>query len=124
MVVIYCYGQDSTLKTEIWILTFGLNLKCDQVITMSAGSPDGGVIPVRVAVRIRPLSEKEIGDGCEKALDKPLPGRPQVVLRNCDKAFTYDFAYNSFTEQPQVFTEAVKPLVDKLFKGNLALHLN
>ena len=91
---------------------------------MSAGSTDGGVIPVRVAVRIRPLSEKEIGDGCEKALDKPLAGRPQVVLRNCDKAFTYDFAYDSDTAQLQVFTEAVKPLVDKLFKGNLAWHLN
>ena len=90
---------------------------------MSAGSTDGGVIPVRVAVRIRPLSEKEIGDGCEKALDKPLAGRPQVVLRNCDKAFTYDFAYDSATEQLQVFTEAVKPLVDKLFKGNLAWRL-
>ena len=124
MVVIYCYEQDSSLKTKIWISKFGLNLKRGQTLTMSAGSSDGGVIPVRVAVRIRPLSEKEIGDGCEKALDKPLAGRPQVVLRNCDKAFTYDFAYDSATEQLQVFTEAVKPLVDKLFKGNLAWHLN
>ena len=88
---------------------------------MSDGSSDGGVIPVRVAVRIRPLNQKEIGDGCEVALDKPLSGRPQIVLRNCDKAFTYDFAYNSSTEQAQVFTESVKPLVDQLFKGNITV---
>ena len=76
------------------------------------------MIPVRVAVRIRPLSKKEIGDGCEEALDKPLAGRPQVVLNNCnDKAFTYDFAYGSNTEQIDMFKEAINPLVDQLFKG-------
>ena len=76
------------------------------------------MIPVRVAVRIRPLSAKEIGDGCEQALDKPLAGRAQLVLNNCnDKAFTYDFAYDSNTQQNQVFKEAVNPLVDQLFKG-------
>ena len=81
-------------------------------------SGDGSVIPVRVAVRIRPLSKKELGDGCEEALDKPLAGRPQVVFRNCnDKAFTYDFAYGPNTGQDVLFQEAVNPLVDQLFKG-------
>ena len=85
---------------------------------MSSGLTEGSVFPVRVAVRIRPLSKKEIGDGCEEALDKPLAGRPQVVLNNCnDKAFTYDFAYGSNTEQIDMFKEAINPLVDQLFKG-------
>ena len=93
---------------------------------MSAGSAEGSVIPVRVAVRIRPLSKKELGDGCEEALDKPLSGRPQVVLRNCnDKAFTYDYAYGTGTEQIEVFKEAINPLVDQLFKGtNCELYLS
>ena len=81
-------------------------------------SGDGSVIPVRVAVRIRPLSKKEHGDGCNEALDKPLAGRPQVVFRNCnDKAFTYDYAYGPATKQHELFQEAVHPLVDQLFKG-------
>ena len=76
------------------------------------------MIPVRVAVRIRPLSKKEISDGCDESLDKPLAGRPQIVLRNCDdKAFTYDYVYDPKTEQRDVFKESVSPLVDQLFKG-------
>ena len=76
------------------------------------------MIPVRVAVRIRPLSRKEISDGCDESLDKPLAGRPQIVLRNCDdKAFTYDYVYDPKTEQRDVFKESVSPLVDQLFKG-------
>ena len=91
-----------------------------QPSTMAAGSAEGAVIPVRVAVRIRPLSTKELGDGCEEALDKPLEGRPQVVLKNCnDKAFTYDFAYGPATEQIEMFQEAINPLVDQLFKGKI-----
>ena len=89
-------------------------------------SGDGSVIPVRVAVRIRPLSKKELGDGCEEALDKPLAGRPQVVFRNCnDKAFTYDFAYGPNTEQDVLFQEAVNPLVDQLFRGRkISIRIN
>ena len=86
---------------------------------MTVGSPEGAVIPVRVAVRIRPLNKKEIEDGCEEALDKPLADRPQVVQNCNDKAFTYDFAYGPSTKQTQVFNEAVCPLVDQLFKGKV-----
>ena len=36
-----------------------------------------GMIPVRVAIRVRPLSGKERQEGCENAL-KVVEGRPQV----------------------------------------------
>ena len=49
-------------------------------------------IPVRVAIRIRPLSEKEETAGCQDILGL-VPNRPQVTIKNSDKAFTYDYAY-------------------------------
>ena len=86
-------------------------------IRSSSSSVAGDVIPVRVAVRIRPMSSKELDEGCEVAIDKPIPETPQINVVNGDKGFTYDFAYNSSTEQNQVFTEVVKPLEDQLLKG-------
>ena len=43
----------------------------------------------------------------------------QIALLNCDKAFTYDFAFDSFTPQNAVFDKAVDPLIGNLFKGKL-----
>jgi len=74
------------------------------------------VIPVRVAVRIRPLSGKERQDGCEVAL-RVVEGRQQIALLNCDKAFTFDFAFDMFSAQSSVFNNAVDPLITQLFKG-------
>ena len=39
------------------------------------------VIPVKVAVRIRPLNEKEINEGCQAALEQ-VEGEPQVGLHH------------------------------------------
>ena len=39
------------------------------------------VIPVKVAVRIRPLNEKEINEGCQAALEQ-VEGEPQVGVRH------------------------------------------
>ncbi len=51
------------------------------------------VIPVKVAVKIRPLSEKEESAGCRDVLDL-IPGRAQVSVKNSEKSFTYDYAFN------------------------------
>ena len=37
------------------------------------------IIPVKVAVRIRPLNEKENNEGCQAALEQ-VEGEPQVIL--------------------------------------------
>ena len=38
---------------------------------------DDKVIPVKVAVRIRPISKKEVNEGCQTALEV-VEGEPQV----------------------------------------------
>ncbi|XP_021536023.1 chromosome-associated kinesin KIF4A [Neomonachus schauinslandi] len=72
-------------------------------------------IPVRVALRCRPLVPKEISEGCQMCLSF-VPGEPQVVL-GTDKSFTYDFVFDPSTEQEEVFNTAVAPLIKGIFKG-------
>ncbi|NXW63217.1 KIF4 protein, partial [Eurystomus gularis] len=72
-------------------------------------------IPVRVALRCRPLVPKEISEGCQKCLSF-VPGEPQVVVGN-DKSFTYDYVFDPSVEQEEVFNTAVAPLIRGIFKG-------
>ncbi|XP_021058289.1 chromosome-associated kinesin KIF4A-like [Mus pahari] len=72
-------------------------------------------IPVRVALRCRPLVPKEIGEGCQVCLSF-VPGKPQVVI-GTDKSFTYDFVFDPATEQEEVFNTAVAPLIKGIFNG-------
>ncbi|XP_050997055.1 chromosome-associated kinesin KIF4A [Acomys russatus] len=72
-------------------------------------------IPVRVALRCRPLVSKEISEGCQTCLSF-VPGEPQVVV-GTDKSFTYDFVFDPSTEQEEVFNTAVAPLIKGIFKG-------
>ncbi|XP_036160904.1 chromosome-associated kinesin KIF4A isoform X1 [Myotis myotis] len=72
-------------------------------------------IPVRVALRCRPLVPKEISEGCQMCLSF-VPGEPQVVV-GTDKSFTYDFVFDPSTEQEEIFNTAVAPLIKDIFKG-------
>ncbi|NXU53349.1 KIF4 protein, partial [Turnix velox] len=72
-------------------------------------------IPVRVALRCRPLVPKEISEGCQMCLSF-VPGEPQVVVGN-DKSFTYDYVFDPSVEQEEVFNSAVAPLIQGIFKG-------
>ncbi|XP_036267335.1 chromosome-associated kinesin KIF4A isoform X2 [Pipistrellus kuhlii] len=72
-------------------------------------------IPVRVALRCRPLVPKEISEGCQTCLSF-VPGEPQVVV-GTDKSFTYDFVFDPSAEQEEVFNTAVAPLIKDIFKG-------
>ncbi|KAF6090711.1 kinesin family member 4A [Phyllostomus discolor] len=72
-------------------------------------------IPVKVALRCRPLVPKEISEGCQTCLSF-VPGEPQVVVGN-DKSFTYDFVFDPSAEQEEVFNTAVAPLIKGIFKG-------
>uniref|UniRef100_A0A665XCG5 Chromosome-associated kinesin KIF4-like n=1 Tax=Echeneis naucrates TaxID=173247 RepID=A0A665XCG5_ECHNA len=73
------------------------------------------VIPVRVALRCRPLVPKEINEGCQCCLTF-VPEEPQVIV-GTEKAFTYDFVFDPNAEQEEVFGTAVSPLLCGLFKG-------
>uniref|UniRef100_A0AAX7SMU2 Kinesin motor domain-containing protein n=1 Tax=Astatotilapia calliptera TaxID=8154 RepID=A0AAX7SMU2_ASTCA len=76
---------------------------------------DEKVIPVRVALRCRPLVPKEINEGCQSCLTF-VPGEPQVIV-GTEKAFTYDYVFEPTAEQEEVFSTAVSPLLSGLFKG-------
>ncbi|XP_055004481.1 LOW QUALITY PROTEIN: kinesin family member 4 [Boleophthalmus pectinirostris] len=78
-------------------------------------SEDVKVIPVRVALRCRPLVPKEINEGCQSCLTF-VPGEPQVVV-GTEKAFTYDYVFDPTVEQEEVFKSAVSSLLSGLFKG-------
>ncbi|NWW44046.1 KIF4 protein, partial [Pedionomus torquatus] len=76
---------------------------------------DEKVIPVRVALRCRPLVPKETSEGCQMCLSF-VPGEPQVVV-GTDKSFTYDYVFDPSVEQEEVFNTAVAPLIRGIFKG-------
>uniref|UniRef100_A0A663EZ44 Kinesin family member 4A n=1 Tax=Aquila chrysaetos chrysaetos TaxID=223781 RepID=A0A663EZ44_AQUCH len=76
---------------------------------------DEKVIPVRVALRCRPLVPKETSEGCQMCLSF-VSGEPQVVVGN-DKSFTYDYVFDPSVEQEEVFNTAVAPLIRGIFKG-------
>lgn len=73
------------------------------------------VIPVKVAIRSRPLIQKEINEGCQTCLQF-IPGEEQVLVGQ-NKAYTYDFVFTPATPQVEVYERAVSPLVDGIFKG-------
>lgn len=77
--------------------------------------PEEKTIPVRVALRIRPLVPKEIGDGCKECI-RCIPGHPQVVIGD-HKAFTYDYVFETFSKQEDLYTRTVIPLLEGFFKG-------
>lgn len=77
------------------------------------------VIPVRVALRIRPLVAKEIAEGSQSFISK-VPGQPQISIKGSvgsDEAYTYDFAFGPEEPQSHVFETAVKKIVQKIFQG-------
>ena len=79
--------------------------------------PDGKIIPVRVALRCRPLINRETAEGCQVCLEF-VKGEPQVIL-GADRAFTYDYVFGPDTSQKYVYETTVCPLVEGLFKGIL-----
>ena len=76
---------------------------------------EGKVIPVRVALRIRPLVPKELNEGCRECVEV-IPGAPQIIIGK-DKAFTYDYVYSSTSSQDEIFSDCVNSLVEGIFKG-------
>ncbi|XP_034745087.1 kinesin family member 4 [Etheostoma cragini] len=76
---------------------------------------DVKVIPVRVALRCRPLVPKEINEGCQCCLTF-VRGEQQVIV-GTEKAFTYDYVFDPTAEQEEVFNTTVSPLLSGLFKG-------
>lgn len=70
---------------------------------------------VRVAVRIRPQLAREVIDMC-RVCTVVTPGEPQVTI-GADKSFTYDFVFDTESDQGSVFQTTVAPLVNGSLQG-------
>jgi len=78
-----------------------------------------GDATVCVAVRMRPMSAKELREGGEVCVDVIGP-KAEVVLQRegfQDKSFTFDHAFGSDSSQVQVFRSLGIQLLDKAFSG-------
>ncbi|KAG7203017.1 hypothetical protein KM043_010144 [Ampulex compressa] len=70
---------------------------------------------VRVAVRIRPQVAREVIDMCRICTQVP-PGEPQVFL-GPDKAFTYDYVFDTAIGQSTIYETCVARLVEGALDG-------
>ena len=78
----------------------------------------GSVIPVRVALRARPLIPREENEGCQKCLWFNS-NETQVVLGK-DKAFTFDYVFSPNHNQQDVYEKAAQTLIQSTFKGQMS----
>ena len=72
-------------------------------------------IPVRVAVRIRPLVPKERLEQCRSCVRVFVDERQVVVGK--DRGFSFDFVFGEDSSQRLVFDNACAPLVQRCFQG-------
>jgi len=72
------------------------------------------VIPVKVALRIRPLNRKELEEACIECL-RTIGGEEVMLGKN--KAFTYDYVFCQKSPQIEIYKQCVQSLLDALFKG-------
>ncbi|KAF7997081.1 hypothetical protein HCN44_005358 [Aphidius gifuensis] len=70
---------------------------------------------VRVAVRIRPQVARELIDMCRICTQVP-PGEPQVFL-GPDKAFTYDYVFDTGIGQNDIYDDCVARLIEGALDG-------
>ncbi|XP_044257400.1 kinesin-like protein KIF21A [Tribolium madens] len=76
---------------------------------------DDDDVTVRVAVRIRPQTPREVIDMCQ-ICTFVQPGEPQVTLGN-DKTFSYNYVFDMETSQERVYETCVAGLVDSSLEG-------
>ncbi|XP_063277908.1 kinesin-like protein KIF27 isoform X2 [Prinia subflava] len=72
-------------------------------------------IPVKVAVRVRPLLSKEILHN-HQACVRLVPNAKQVVIGK-DHVFTFDFVFGKNSTQEEVYAVCIKPLLVSLTEG-------
>ncbi|KDR15685.1 kinesin-like protein KIF3A [Zootermopsis nevadensis] len=84
---------------------------------------DGEVENVRVVVRVRPLSEKEIETGYQQitkvdTVNKTITvENPQAADGEPPKTFTFDVVFDTDSRQMDVYNETARPIVNKVLMG-------
>ncbi|PKU46361.1 kinesin-like protein kif27 [Limosa lapponica baueri] len=77
--------------------------------------PGMGEIPVKVAVRIRPLLSKEVLHNHQVCV-RVVPNTQQIIIGK-DRVFTFDFVFGKNSTQEEVYTVCIKPLLLSLTEG-------
>ncbi|XP_074022953.1 kinesin-like protein KIF27 [Numenius arquata] len=72
-------------------------------------------IPVKVAVRIRPLLSKEVLHNHQVCV-RVVPNTQQIIIGK-DRVFTFDFVFGKNSTQEEVYTVCIKPLLLSLTEG-------
>ncbi|XP_068279441.1 kinesin-like protein KIF27 [Nyctibius grandis] len=72
-------------------------------------------IPVKVAVRIRPLLSKEVLHNHQVCV-RLVPNTQQIIIGK-DRVFTFDFVFGKNSTQEEVYTVCIKPLLASLTEG-------
>ncbi|KAM5191882.1 kinesin-like protein KIF27 [Mantella aurantiaca] len=72
-------------------------------------------IPVKVAVRIRPLLSKEILHNHQVCV-RVVPNTQQIIIGK-DRLFTFDYVFGKASSQDDVYSNCIKPLLVSLIEG-------
>ncbi|XP_069817896.1 kinesin-like protein KIF27 isoform X2 [Dendropsophus ebraccatus] len=72
-------------------------------------------IPVKVAVRIRPLLSREILHKHQVCV-RPVPNTQQIIIGK-DRVFTFDHVFGKSATQDDVYSSCIKPLLVSLIEG-------
>ncbi|KAM6169580.1 kinesin-like protein KIF27 [Rhynchocyon petersi] len=72
-------------------------------------------IPVKVAVRIRPLLCKEVLHNHQVCV-RTIPNTQQIIIGR-DRVFTFDYVFGKSSTQDEVYNTCVKPLVLSFIEG-------
>jgi hypothetical protein len=88
----------------------------------SAVAAGGAPVAVRVAVRVRPLSERERAMGCRECVAvqgaaTTLSAEPGGGNGKEDKTFVFDFSYWHDVPQGVVYRDLAKPIVEAALDG-------
>jgi len=72
------------------------------------------MIPVRVAIRVRPLLDHELQQGC---LDNVCADEKENTIEIGPKVFTYDYVFAGSDRANELYESCVQPLLDGCFQG-------
>ncbi|XP_035919488.1 chromosome-associated kinesin KIF4 [Anopheles stephensi] len=75
---------------------------------------------VKVAVRIRPMSQAEQARGCQTVVEQAAPNHPQILVcggRTPSDIFSYSYVFAPTVVQSHLYEVSVAPLLAKLFDG-------
>lgn len=69
----------------------------------------------RVALRVRPLTQKEHLSNCTECITF-IPDQPQILIGK-DHSFTYDYVFDTNSQQENIYNTSVVSLVEKFIDG-------